>query len=119
MKFTPWMACLAVIALGMSLSAFARDNNSGNFTVNDTVQVGSTQLAPGDYKAEWSGSADNLKINIMQGHKTVATADGKIKNLQKPAPYDAVLTKTMGNNTEALSEIDFNHRTEALQIGGE
>jgi hypothetical protein len=119
MKFTSYFASIAVIAFGMSLSAFAKDNNSGNFTLSDTVQVGSTQLSPGDYKAEWSGYGDDVKVNIIRGHKTVATTQAKIENLQKPAPYDAVLTKTMDNNTKTLSEIEFNHRTEALQIGGE
>jgi hypothetical protein len=119
MKITTYIACFVALALGTSMSAFARDNNSGNFTLTDTVEVGSTQLAPGDYKAEWSGTPDNLKVNIMHGSKTVATAEGRIKNLDKPAPYTAVETKTMNNNMLMLNEIDFDHRTEALQLGGE
>jgi hypothetical protein len=39
--------------------------------------------------------------------------------MQQRAPYDAVLTKKTDNNTLQLDEIEFNHRTEALQLGGE
>jgi hypothetical protein len=103
----------------LSLSAFAKDSHSGKFTLSNTVQVGSTQLRPGEYKVEWNGPANNVKIEILQNGKTVATTDGQIKNLQQRAPYDAVLTRTAQDNTETLDEIDFGNRSEALVLGGE
>src|SRR5580698_10283471 len=66
MKFGRYLASFAVLALLSSLSAFAKDIHSGKFTLSDAVQVGSTQLAPGNYKAEWNGPADNVKIEIIQ-----------------------------------------------------
>ena len=119
MKFVQYFTFFTVIALVRSVGALAKDSHSGNFTLADTVQVGSTQLAPGNYKAEWDGPADNLKINIVRRGKTVATTEGKIKDLQQPAPYDAVALKTLGNNTKALDEIEFNNRNEALVLAGE
>jgi hypothetical protein len=119
MKFAQYLASLAIIALVFSVSAFAKDSHSGKFTLSDPVQVGSTQLPPGDYKAEWSGPANDVKINILQNGKTVATTQGKIQDLQKPSPYDAVLTKTLDNNTIQLDEIEFGNRTEALVLSGE
>jgi flagellar basal body P-ring protein FlgI len=119
MKFVQYLASFAVVSLVLSLSAFAKDSHSGKFTLSDTVQVGSAQLSPGDYKVEWNGSANNVKIEIIKNGKTVATADGQIKNLQQPAPYNAVLTKTMQDNTKQLNEIDFDKRSEALVLGGE
>ena len=119
MKFVQYFTFFTVIALVLSVGALAKDSHSGNFTLADTVQVGSTQLAPGNYKAEWDGPADNLKINIVRRGKTVATTEGKIKDLQQPAPYDAVALKTLGNNTKALDEIEFNNRNEALVLAGE
>ena len=74
---------------------------------------------PGNYKAEWNGPANDVKVDIVQNGKTVATTEGKIKDLQQPAPYDAVMIKTLQNNTKALDEIDFNHRSEALVLEGE
>ena len=119
MKFIQYLASFAVIALMLSLNAFAKDNNSGKFTLSDTVNVGSTQLAPGSYKAEWNGPANDLKVDILKGGKTVATAQGKIEDLQKPAPYSAVLTKTLQNNTKQLDEIQFDNHTEAIVLSGE
>ena len=119
MKFVERLTSFAIVTLVLSLSTFAKDGHSGNFTLSEAVQVGSTQLAPGNYKAEWNGPANDVKIDFIQNGKTVATTQGKIQNLQKPSPYDAVLTKTLQNNTQELSEIDFGNHTEALVIGGE
>lgn len=119
MKVVKYVASFAVVALLFSLSAFAKDMHSGRFTLSDPVQVGSTQLAPGDYKAQWNGPADDVKIEIIQNGKTVATTQGKLENLTKPSPYDAVLTKTLDNNTQALDEIEFGNHTEALVLSGE
>jgi hypothetical protein len=110
---------LAITAFALSLTALANDTHSGNFTLDDTVQVGSTQLSPGDYKAEWSGPANDLKIDILQHGKTVATTEGTIKDLPKPAPYNAVMVKPTADHEKTVREIDFNHRSEALVLGGE
>jgi hypothetical protein len=119
MKLVQYFTSFTVIALVLSVAALAKDSHSGNFTLADTVQVGSTQLAPGNYKAEWDGPADNVKINIVRHGKTIATAEGKIRDLQQPAPYDAVAVKTLENNTKALDEIQFSNRNEALVLAGE
>jgi hypothetical protein len=100
------------------VNSFAKDNHSGNFTLSDPVRVGSTELAPGHYKAEWSGPADAVNIEIRQNGKTVTTVQGHIKNLQRPAPYDSVSTKTE-NNATTLDEIEFDNRTDALVLAGE
>lgn len=119
MKFVKYFASFAVVALVLSMSAFAKDSHSGKFMLSDTVQIGHTQLAPGNYKVEWNGPANDVKVDIMKNGKTVATTEGKIQDLQKPSPYDAVLTKTLQNNTRELNEIEFGNHTEALVLGGE
>jgi hypothetical protein len=118
MKSAKYIASIAIATLALSLGAVAKDNHSGNFTVSDKVQVGSTQLAPGDYKAEWTGPDNNLQVVITSHGKTVATTQGKILNLKQPAQYSAVLTKQNGT-TLNLDEIEFNNRSQALQLGGE
>jgi len=119
LKIAKYFASFAIVTLALSAGAFAKDNHSGNFTLYDTVRVGSTDLAPGDYKADWSGPADAVKINILKNGKTVATANGQLKSLQQPSPYDAVTTKALDDNSKVLDEIDFNKRSEALVLGGE
>lgn len=119
MKITQYFAAFAILTLALSVGAFAKDNHSGNFTVFETVRVGSTELEPGHYKAEWTGSASDVKIDILQNGKTVATTQGTLKNLDQPSPYDAVTTKTLQDNTKVVDEIDFNNRSEALVLAGE
>jgi hypothetical protein len=119
MKIAQYFAALAILTLALSVGAFAKDNHSGNFTLSETVRIGSTDLEPGDYKAEWTGTADDVKVDILQNGKTVATAQGTIKSLPQPSPYDAVTTKTLQDNTKVVDEIDFNKRSEALVLGGE
>lgn len=113
------MASFAVLSLVLSVAASARDNQSGKFTLSETAKVGNTELQPGDYKAEWSGPADNLQISIIQHGQTVATAQGKLNNLDKPAPYSAVSERTLADQTKSVDEIDFDHSKAALMIGGE
>jgi hypothetical protein len=108
-----------VFAVVLSAAAFAKDTHSGKFTLTDSAKVGATELQPGDYKAEWSGPADNLQVSIIQHGQTVATTQGHIKNLEQPAPYSAVTESTLADQTKQVDEIEFNRSTEALLVGGE
>ncbi len=118
MKFLQYFVCSTVMALVISSAAFAKDNQSGNFRLDEMVQVGSVTLTPGDYKVEWSGPADHVKIDFLRHGKTVATVEGSIKNLEQPSPYTAVVTTTEPDNTKKLQELDFNHSSQALTIAG-
>jgi uncharacterized protein with FMN-binding domain len=119
MKIGASLASFAVFGLVLSASVFAKDSNSGKFTLSETAKVGATELKAGDYKAEWSGSADNLQISIVQHGQTVATAKGALKNLEKPAPYSSVSEITLPDQTKRVDEIDFGSKSEALIVAGE
>lgn len=116
-----YLGLLATMAFVLSLTAFAKDTQSGKFTLDSPTQVGSTQLSPGTYKAEWSGPANAVKVDIMHHGKTVATTEGQIKDLQRPSRYNAVTVVPMTNNPQEkeVREIDFSNRSEALQFSGE
>jgi len=115
-NFARYFASFGILTLVLSVGAFAKDNHSGNFTLFETVRVGSTQLEPGQYKAQWTGSGNDVKVDILQNGKTVATAAGMIKDLGQRSPYDAVTTKTLQDDTKVVDEIDFNKRSEALVL---
>ncbi len=118
MKYVRYLALVSVVGLVMSLAsvAQAKSKDNGSLNLADTVQVGSTQVAPGDYKVEWTGSGDNIEVKILKGNKTVATTQGKIVQLAERAPANAVITTTLSNNTKAIEQIQFNNRTEALSL---
>jgi hypothetical protein len=102
----------------LSVGAFAKDSNSGKFDLEQPAKIGSTVLQPGQYTAEWTGSKDAVKINILQHGKTVATAEGSVKELPTKSPYSSVSMRSQADNTKRVDEIDFNNRSEALIING-
>jgi len=106
------------IALLLSLGAFAKNENSGSFDLEQPAKVGSTVLQPGHYKAEWTGPENAVKVSILRNGKTVATAEGSIKELPSKSQQDSVTLKTLPDNSTLVDEIDFNNRTEALQLSG-
>jgi hypothetical protein len=120
MKSLARMTALAMLSCALTTVTFAKNasKNEGNFTISKTVRVGSTDLRPGQYKAAWkeeSGGA--VKVDILQHGKTVATVEGKLKDLEHPAPYDAIITKPLGDNATTIDEIDFSRRNQALVFG--
>lgn len=118
MQSIRFIAASSLVAFALSLPGFAKDANSGNFDLTQTVQVGSTVLQPGHYKAEWTGPATALQISILRNGKTVATTQGTLKQLPSKASYDAVIVRNADDHTTHVDEIDFNHRAEALVLAG-
>jgi hypothetical protein len=116
MKNTKYIALLATLTLAFSLSSFAKDKNEHTVTLNDTVQVGGTQLKPGDYKLEWQGDGAGTQVSFMQHGKTVATAAATLKMNDDTITRDAVVMGTI-NNSRELREIDFRRQKESLVFG--
>lgn len=117
MKYIKYLGGAALAGLlVLPVSSFAKDKNEGNLTLANPVQVGSTQLQPGNYKVEWQGSGPAVNIDILQDNKTVATAPAKL--VAYTEGYDAVVTgPAAGNPREtALQEIDFGKQKEGLQL---
>ena len=113
-----WGKCVVVttFALIVSLSAFARDNNRGKMVLSQPAVVGSTQLQPGTYDVQWTGSGPALNVNFLQHDKVVASAQGELKN-EAGVRQDAVLFKLADNSSQrTLVEVDFGNRHESLQI---
>jgi hypothetical protein len=118
MRFIKYFASIAAIALVLSLGAFAKDHDSGQFDLPQAARIGSTTLQPGHYKAEWTGPNNALQVSIIQNGKTVATTQGQLKELPSKAPADAVTLRTVDNNAQQVEEIDFNNHTQALDLSG-
>jgi len=118
MRASKYFALLAPLALILSIGAFAEGSNSGKFDLQQPARIGSAVLQPGHYIAEWTGSSAAVKINILQRGKTVATAEGAVKQLPAKSPYSSVSMKAQPDNTNKVEEIDFNNRSEALVIHG-
>jgi hypothetical protein len=56
-----------------SLSGWASDKMKANIQIYHTVYIGSTELAPGEYKMTWTQSGSNAEVTFSQGKKVIAT----------------------------------------------
>ena len=116
MKSAKSLAVVALFALLLPLSVFAKDNNKGSMNLSSTAQVAGTQLQPGNYTVEWTGSGPAAQVTFVHNGKTIATAPGNIVQLKQRAPYDqVVITTNSGQNV--IQEIDFGSKTTALKFG--
>ena len=120
MKALVRLTSLATLIVLLVTVTFAASKNQGTFTLQDTARVGSTELRPGQYKVEWTaGTGGAVKVEILQRGKTVATAEGKLKDLEAPSPYDAVIVKPVSDNQKSIAEINFSKQKQALVFEGE
>jgi hypothetical protein len=113
MKLIKCTTLLSTLAFLLPLSALARDKNQHSVEIPDSVQVGDTQLKPGNYKVEWQGTGPEVQVNFVRDGKTVATVPGTLKTNEAHVADD-VVTDTTSANTKTLKEIDFSRDKESL-----
>ncbi len=114
MKQVKYAALLSMLALLCSVSALARDKNQHSVQISDAVQVGGTQLEPGDYKVEWQGTGPELEVTFVRDGKTIATVPGTLKTNDAQVHQDDIVTDTTTANVRTLKEIDFGRSKESL-----
>jgi hypothetical protein len=88
---------------------FAGPKNSGNIKLEQPVEVGGIQLAPGQYMLSWEGSGPDATVSFTEGKKTVATAPAKLVN--NPIRLEAIETNTAVAGTPVLTAIDLKNLT--------
>jgi hypothetical protein len=116
MKFAKYFSLVATVTMLLSLSALAADKHEGNFTLTETAQIGSTQLQAGDYKAQWSGTGQDVQVQIIQHGKTLVTVPGKLVDNKEASPYNSVTLKPVSGSEKTVDEIDFANRKEVLVL---
>src|SRR5215467_7498726 len=104
---------LLILAILVSVAAFAAQSGSGKIHLTNSVKVGSTELPAGDYKVTWSGSGDKAQVTLTQG-KNVATATARVEPAHQN--NDSV-TVTGPNGDQILDEIQVHGTTLVLQNG--
>jgi hypothetical protein len=115
MKTGKYVAIVAVLASGLSLSAIAKDKNETRISLSDSVQVGATDLKPGDYTLQWEGDGPDVQVKVLKGKNVVATVPAKLA--QGTSGYaNAITTRTVGN-VKTLDEVDFAGGKQSLVFG--
>src|SRR5271169_567739 len=93
---------LLAFAVTMSLSAFA-GSKSESITLLHDVQLNGTTIPAGDYTVKYDANGSTCLVKMVKDGKTVATANGEMKQLAKrPARNQVVLDDT--GNGPTLSE---------------
>ena len=103
---------LAIMALtAMSVSVWAKNDSGDTITTNlkltATTTVGTTQLAPGDYKV----IADASKAKFQLGNKVVAEVPCTLKDLSSKTNET---TFVLDNNR--MTEIQVSGKTKAIEF---
>jgi hypothetical protein len=120
MRFMKLAASCASLALFLSVPVLAKSTHEdkGSFDLTQQARIGSTVLQPGHYEAEWVGPNGWVQVSILRHKKIVATTKAQVKELPKPAPYNAVTVRNARNHTQRVEEIDFSNRKDALVLTG-
>ena len=105
---------LAGMVLMFATSALAAEK--GSLKLFDPTLVNGVQLSPGNYNLQWEGTGNSVQLQIFQGKKVVATTTAALVQLKAPASQNLTSTKNVGNNTKALTEIEFRGKSYALTI---
>src|ERR1700755_3292801 len=93
-KFT--LATAALVLL--SVSGWASDKMKAKIQIYDTVQLGSTELAPGEYKMTWTENGSNAEVTFSQGKKVIVTVPAQVTHERNIYNGTALLTDS-GSNT--------------------
>jgi hypothetical protein len=112
-KYLQHLSVLSTLALLFPIGALA-GNNAHSIQIVAVVQIGSTQLKPGDYKVEWQGTGPAVQVSFQQRGKTVVTVPATLKTNDDEVTQDAIMTETTSADTTELKEIDFGRQKEAL-----
>jgi len=97
---------LLVFAVTVSLSAFA-DSKGESLTLYQDAQLNGTTIPAGDYIVKYDANGSTCQVKVMKGKKTVATANGELKQLADKAPHTQVLLQNDTGGLPAVNEIDF------------
>jgi len=111
MRFLQHTALLLAFALLLPLSALARDKDHGTMQLGQPAWVGTTQLQPGTYKVDWTGSGSAVTVNVKKGNNTLATVPATLKTNDQSATENAVvLAPADSHNGKKVVEIDFGNK---------
>jgi hypothetical protein len=97
---------LLSLVLMMPLALPANSRNSAKVTFEQTVIVNGTQIPPGSYRVQWEGAGSSVRVSIMQGKETIATASATV--IEEKSPYDTAISFANGN---IVRDIEWRNQT--------
>ncbi len=117
MRFTKFaQGLLFGFAVLLSSSVFAAPNK-GSLQVFDTVTVNGKQLPAGEYSVQWDGKGPDVQLNIVKGHKVMASTPARVVSTDRTPDRDSAILKMNSDGSKSVSEIRFGGKKYALAIG--
>lgn len=104
MKVSKYTLATLGATLLLSTAAFAGPANKGKLHLAEAVTLDGKQLAPGDYKVEWTDGADT-KLNITKGKETVASVPARVSPADPSHARDGYGSKTEADGSKSLISI--------------
>lgn len=89
----------AVLIVLLSLSGWAGEGGKATIQLYQPTTVGSTELAPGEYKISWQGTGPQVDVTFSQGKKALVTAPAQV--VKERSGYSGPVIHT-NNKTKAL-----------------
>jgi hypothetical protein len=102
-----------LFALTMSICAFAASKTENLSLIHD-AQLNGTTIPAGDYKVKVDENGSTCQVKVMKGSKTVATANGELKQLDKKPEHNQIKLENENGGVPVLSEMDFHNSTTAI-----
>jgi len=98
------VSVISLLLLMFPFYALAASKHSEQISLISPTQVANTQLKPGDYTAEWTGSGPQVQVKFIKNGKTVATVPATVQTGTEPYNAAALLTN-LPNHTAVLKDI--------------
>ena len=112
---------LSTMALGGSLllavSAMAGNTIKKSIHLYENATIEGTQLKPGDYSVEWTGSGPDVQLTILKGKETVATVPAHVEPETLPNSQGGYALKPGKDGSQNIAEIFFAGERFQLRIG--
>jgi len=109
------------LLLGASLllatAAFAGEKAS--VKVYENVKLNGKTLTPGRYDLEWTGSGDNVQLNVRKGSETVTTARAKIALAASAPAGSGYSTRAEADGSKSLTSVFVAGKKYTIEFGHE
>jgi hypothetical protein len=106
-KHTLLHSLLLSFMLMMPLALRADSRNWAKVTFEHTVIVNGTQIPPGSYRVQWEGTGLSVKVSIIRGKETIATASATV--IQEKSLFDDTAIRFTSGNI--VKDIEWRNQT--------
>jgi hypothetical protein len=104
-------------SLFLATAAFAGEK--ATVKVYENVKLNGKTIAPGKYDVEWSGTGENVQVNIRKGNETVVSAPAKLTQVATAPAGSGYSTKAETDGSKSLTSVFIAGKKYTLELGAE